>query len=73
MNNVRHDPFFKQSMNLKKRVLSESSFRNRFEEDAEKLLPIIKQLVIEYLTSSQATITPLPIGHVALDFDCHTA
>lgn len=43
VNNVRKDRFFKQSMNIKKRVPSESSLRTRLEEDAEQLMPLIDQ------------------------------
>ena len=56
-------------MNLKKRVPCESSLRIRLEEDAETLLPIIKQVVIQHLIRSKAAITPLYTGHIALDFD----
>ena len=69
VNNVRHDRFFSQSMNIKKQVPSESSLRQRLEKDAEQLLPIINDLVVEHLIRSKATVTPLSTGHIPFDFD----
>jgi len=65
---VRTDPFFKSAMGIKQ---SPSSARlwQRFDEDARALTPLLDDASCEFLTSIEAPVSPLNMGHVALDID----
>lgn len=62
------DSFFKKSLGLKK-VASAETLRQRFDEFAERFLPIVRHAAIEMLKGAKACITPLSTGHVPLYFD----
>lgn len=65
---VRHDPFFKQAMGIKQSI-SSSRLRQRFDEDAKELIPLLDEASVAFLQSVSAPITPLKTGHVPLDMD----
>lgn len=65
---VRNDPFFKEAMGIKQSP-SASRLRQRFDEDARALIPLLDEASIAFLQSVQAPITPLKTGHVPLDMD----
>lgn len=65
---VRHDPFFKAAMGIKQSV-SSSRLRQRFNEDARALIPLIDAASVDFIRNVDAPITPLSTGHVALDID----
>jgi hypothetical protein len=62
------DSFFKKSLGLKK-VPSAETLRQRFDEFAERFLPIVRHATIEMLKGAKAGITALSTGHVPLYFD----
>lgn len=62
------DLFFKKSLGLKK-VPSAETLRQRFDEFAERFLPIVRHASIEMLKGAKANITTLSTGHVPLYFD----
>ena len=66
--NVRHDRYFKQALGIKQSP-SAARLRQRFDEDARALIPLIDEASIDFIHSTQAPVTPLPMGHVALDLD----
>ncbi|MBT3967806.1 MAG: hypothetical protein HOL04_00140 [Gammaproteobacteria bacterium] len=66
--NVRKDRYFKQALGIKQ-ISSSARLRQRFNEDARALIPIIDDAKIDFIKSANAPITPLPTGHVALDMD----
>ena len=62
------DSFFKKSLGLKK-IPSAETLRQRFDEFAERFLPIVRYAAIEMLKGAKAGITALSTGHVPLYFD----
>ncbi len=66
--NVRKDRYFKQALDIKQ-MPSSARLRQRFDEDARALIPIIDEAKIDFIKSTNAPITPLSTGHVALDMD----
>ncbi len=64
----RDDEFFKAALDIV-RVPSVERLRQRMDERAEDYLPLVTRASIDFLESIQAPITPLPMGHVALDAD----
>lgn len=68
LENHRLDPFFKQALGIKQ-MPSSSRLRQRFDEDAQDLIPIIDQASIEFLQTIKAPITANKDGYVVLDAD----
>ena len=66
--NVRKDRYFKQALDIKQ-MPSSARLRQRFDEDARALIPIIDDAKIDFIKNTNAPITPLSTGHVALDMD----
>lgn len=66
--NVRHDRYFKQALGIKQSP-SAARLRQRFDEDARALIPLIDDACIDFIHNTRAPVTPLPMGHVALDLD----
>ena len=65
---VRTDPFFKSAMGIKQSP-SSARLRQRFDEDAQALTPLLEDASVEFLQSVEAPVSPLAMGHVALDMD----
>ena len=65
---VRPDPFFKSAMGIKQSP-SSARLRQRFDEDAVALRPLLDEANCEFLKAIEAPVTPLSTGHVALDVD----
>lgn len=65
---VRTDPFFKSAMGIKQSP-SSARLRQRLDEDAKLLIPLLEDASGEFLASIKAPVTPLAMGHVALDMD----
>ena len=65
---VRTDPFFKSAMGIKQ-APSSARLRQRFDEDAKLLIPVLEDASGEFLASIKGPVTPLAMGHVALDMD----
>ena len=73
VDNHRHDDWYKKSMGIKQ-MPSASRLRQRFNEDANQLIPIIEDSLIEMLLNLNASVTPLPakldkLQHTPLDID----
>ena len=66
----RNDAYFKQALSIKQ-VLSCSRLRQRLDEHAEALLPIMRQCLITFLIHAKVPVTPLATHHVALDIDVY--
>lgn len=52
-----------------KQSISSSRLRQRFDEDAKALIPLLDEASVAFLQSVNASITPLKTGHVPLDID----
>jgi len=65
---LRLDPFFKHALGIKQSP-SAPRLRQRFDEDAEAIIPLIDAANVEFIASVSAPITALLTGHVALDMD----
>ena len=68
--NFRKDNYFKNSLSIKQ-VPSSSRLRQRLDEQAEVLLPIIQRCMIDFLVNAKVPVTPLAINYVALDIDVY--
>ena len=66
--NSRHDPFFKAAMSIKQSV-SSTRLRQRFDEDAARLIPLLDAASVEFMKNVKVPITGLSTGHVPLDID----
>lgn len=65
---VEHDDFFKSALDVND-VPTVDRLRQRMDERAAAYLPIISQASLDFLRSTQAKITALPMGHIPLDAD----
>lgn len=73
IDNYRHDSWFRQSMGIKQ-MPSASRLRQRFDEDAIRLIPLIEDTLPEVLLNLDAPLSPLPekldsLQHIPLDID----
>ena len=73
IDNYRHDDWFKRSMGIKQ-MPSASRLRQRFNEDATQLIPLIEEALPELLLELGAPISPLSkelghLQHIPLDID----
>ena len=73
IDNYRHDDWFKRSMGIKQ-MPSSSRLRQRFNEDATELIPLIEEALAELLVELNAPVTPPPqkldnFQHIPLDID----
>lgn len=66
--NVRTDRFFKEALRIGQ-VPSAARLRQRLDQYAKALLPLMYAAVIEFLVKAKVPVTPLAIGYVALDID----
>ena len=66
--NVRNDRYFKQALDIKQ-TASSARLRQRFDEDARAIIPLIDDAMVDFVKNTNAPITPLSTGHVALDMD----
>ncbi len=65
---MENDDFFKAALDIET-IPTVDRLRQRMDERADAYLPLVSQASIDFLTSTQASITPLPMGHVPLDAD----
>lgn len=66
--NARGDRYFREALGIIQ-MPSSSRLRQRFNEDARALIPLLDEASVDFLARSKAPITPLSTGHVALDMD----
>ena len=60
--NKRNDAFFKTALGLE-RVPSSPSLRQRFDEHAEAMIPLVDNASIDFLANVGATVTPIVIKY----------
>ena len=73
IDNYRHDDWFKRSMGIKQ-MPSSSRLRQRFNEDATQLIPLIEEALAELLVELEVPVTPLSkeldnLQHIPLDIN----
>ena len=68
--NYRHDSHFKTSISIKQ-IPSAPRLRQRLDEQADRLLPILHNSNIESMVNAKVPVTALTMGHVALDIDVY--
>lgn len=66
--NFRKDRYFRTSLGIKQ-MPSSARLRQRLDEQATEMLPVIYENTIEFLAKAKVPVTPLNTGHVALDID----
>lgn len=66
--NFRRDAFFKRSLGIRK-MPSAPRLRQRFDEYADEMLPVVYANTIDFLVNAKVPVSPLSTGHVALDID----
>lgn len=65
---MKDDRFFKEALGIK-RVCSPETLRQRLDQTAAIFEPIVSSACVEFVRNSKAKVTPLPMGHVAVDMD----
>ena len=65
---MKHDKFFRESLGIKQ-VPSPETLRQRLNETAETFQPIVSSSYTEFIQNAKGKITPLAMGHVAVDMD----
>lgn len=65
---MKDDRYFLESLGMKK-IASTETLRQRLDETATVLQPIVDPLSVEFIRNSKAKVTPLAMGHVAVDAD----
>ena len=68
--NYRQDTHFKTSLSIEQ-IPSTSRLRQRLDEYAEAMLPIMHESNIDFMATAKVPVTPLKMGHVALDMDVY--
>ena len=68
LENVRDDRYFQQALGIRQ-MPSAARLRQRFDEDAQGLIPLIDEANMAFIANVGAPITALFTGHVALDMD----
>ena len=68
ISSMRDDTYFKQSLGISN-VPSVERLRQRLDENAEALLPIIKDCSVVMLKNGKVPVTGLDTGHIPLDAD----
>ncbi len=66
----RQDKHFKTSLAIKQ-IPSTSILRQRLDKQANELLPIMDECNIDFMANAKVLVTPLKMGHVALDMDVY--
>src|SRR5690606_33777306 len=66
--NHRRDGFFQNALNLCA-VPSAATLRQRLDEVGQQLAETTDELPVPLIRRARAAVTPLPMGHVALDLD----
>ncbi len=65
---MKNDKYFQQALGVNK-VPSPETLRQRFDETAEIFQPIVSSTYTEFIRNAKGKVTPLAMGHVALDMD----
>ena len=68
--NYRQDKHFKTSLSIKQ-VPSTSRLRQRLDNHADPMRPIMHRSNIDFMVTANVPVTPLKMGHVALDIDVY--
>jgi hypothetical protein len=65
---MKDDKYFQESLGIK-RVPSPETLRQRLDETAAFFQPIVSSTFTEFIRNAKGRITPLSMGHVAVDMD----
>lgn len=65
---MKEDKYFKEALGIKN-VPSPETLRQRLDETAEIFQPIVSSTYTDFIKNSKCTISPLAMGHVAVDID----
>jgi len=65
---MRQDQFFKNSLGIR-HIPSAERLRQRLDEEAGNLLPLVQSCSVKMLKKGKALITPVATGHIPLDVD----
>jgi len=65
---MRQDQFFKNSLGIR-HIPSAERLRQRLDEEAGNLLPLVQRCSVKMLKKGKALITPIATGHIPLDVD----
>lgn len=68
INPMQGNDFYQKALNLTT-LPTVDRLRQRMDERAVDYLPLTDKASIDFLASTQATLTPLPMGHIPLDAD----
>jgi len=68
---MKNDRYFVESLGIKE-VPSPETLRQRLDETAKCFQPIVSSASTQFIHKAKAKITPLAMGHVALDMDVFT-
>ena len=68
VSNVRDDPFFQQALGIG-RAPSAERLRQRLDEHASAMLPVIDETNVAFLANAKVPVSPMSLGYVALDID----
>lgn len=68
VDNVRKDRYFKEALSIDQ-IPSAARLRQRLDEHADALLPVMYERTIDFLVNAQVPVSPLKLGYVALDID----
>lgn len=68
LENARDDRYFKHALGIKQ-MPSSVRLRQRFDEDAAALIPLVDDASVEFVKRIEAPVTALSTGHVPLDID----
>jgi hypothetical protein len=67
----REDRFFRTALGVEA-VPSEGTLRQRFDDYANELSPVVRDAAVDFVVRSRAPVTPLPTGHIGVDIDLTT-
>lgn len=65
---MRNDSYFRKSLGIK-HVPSPERLRQRLDETAERLLPVVRRCAVEMLKKGKVHVSPVATGHIPLDAD----
>jgi len=71
IDDMKNDRYFMEALGIKN-IASPETLRQRLDETAKIFQPIVSSASPQFIHKAKGRITPLPMGHVALDMDVFT-
>ncbi|MBU4260270.1 MAG: IS1380 family transposase, partial [Proteobacteria bacterium] len=68
VSDMKEDKYFQQSLGIKA-VPSPETLRQRLDETATVFQPLVSSTYTEFISNAKGKVTPLAMGHVAVDMD----